>query len=84
MLYELHIGSFTGGGSLLDAAERLIHIRDLGFLVFCSGFLCSFFGGCHCESCLILVSWCIRVLWDDIVDHLFQPFGTVKDPPTCK
>lgn len=33
MLYELHIGSFTGGGSLLDAAERLIHIRDLGFSV---------------------------------------------------
>ena len=30
VLYELHIGSFTGGGSLLDAAERLIHIRDLG------------------------------------------------------
>ena len=46
MLYELHIGSFTGGGSLLDAAERLIHIRDLGFLVRLEyGFCGVCFGG---------------------------------------
>lgn len=30
VLYELHLGSFTGTGTLRDAAERLVHVRDLG------------------------------------------------------
>ena len=62
VLYELHIGSFTGGGSLLDAAERLIHIRDLGFLVLRKmGFVEFVWGGVICGSFLILVSCCIWV-----------------------
>ena len=62
VLYELHIGSFTGGGSLLDAAERLIHIRDLGFLVLWNRVFVEFvWGGVICGSFLILVSRCIRV-----------------------
>ncbi len=30
VIYELHIGTFTAGGTFRDAIERLDHIRDLG------------------------------------------------------
>ncbi len=30
MIYELHVGTFTPGGTFADAAARLPHLRDLG------------------------------------------------------
>lgn len=30
VIYELHVGTFTPGGTFLDAIERLPHVRELG------------------------------------------------------